>query len=78
MKVYANSKETTFIVNGLSGRAPIWHTGNCIAASMDHIPLLPPGATQDESNPSYHSIRNPTTKQMAQFLESLARADARQ
>ncbi len=74
MKVSTNSKETTFIVDGLKGRAPIWHTGNCIAASMEHIPLLPAGATQDEFNPSYHSIRDPTPEQMAVFLRNLASA----
>ncbi len=74
MKVDANSKETTFIVDGLKGRAPIWHTGNCIAASLDHIPLLPLGATKDESNPSYHSIRKPSPEQIAEFLRNLANA----
>ena len=78
MKMTSNSKEVTSIVDGISGRAAIWHTGNCIAASMDHIALLPPGATQDEHNPSYHSIRNPSARQMAEFLRNLANAEARQ
>ena len=74
MKVHANTKETTFIVDGLRGRATVWYTGNCITASVDHITLLPSGATLDELNPAYHSIREPTSEQMAEFLRRLAEA----
>ena len=74
MKVHANTKETTFIVDGLKGRATVGYTGNCIAASVDHIAMLPSGATQDDSNPAYHSIRKPTAEQMAEFLRRLAEA----
>ena len=75
MKVRTTTMNVVFNVDGLSDCAPIWHTGNCIAASMDHIPLLPSGATQDEFNPSYHSIRNPSARQMVEFLGNLANAD---
>ncbi len=72
MNIYNNTKETNFIKKGFSGRSAIWHTGNCIAASMEHKQFLPTGATQDEFNPSYYSIRNPTTAQIMEFIKNIA------
>ena len=74
MKVETKTKETTFIVDGLKGRAYIWYSGKGILASADHKQLLPLGATQDETCPSCYSIRNPTSEQMAIFLRNLADA----
>ncbi len=74
MKEYTTTKSTIFNVDGLKGQALVWLNGNAIAATMEHKPLLPLGAIQDEIDPSYYTIRNPTTKQMAVFLQNLANA----
>ena len=72
MKVIHRVQHTSFRVAGKSGQGFLWRNGNSLGASADHKRFLPKGATQDEFNPSYWSIRNPTPLQIGVFLSTLS------
>ncbi len=71
--MYNTTDQTKFIKDGFKGLITIRHTGTCIAASGEHKQFLPAGATQDETNDSYYSIRNPTPAQIRETMRNLAK-----
>ena len=74
MKTQVNKNATRLRVGNLSGSAYIWHSGKGIFASGEHKHLLPTGAVHDE-NPSYYTIRDPDSWEIAIFMSNLASAD---